>query len=104
MDLREVELEPATFGLASEQGARVEHLGRPALRLEEGVLHALVDGVELLDGAIDGEIAVPSERCFHGLVWRAAEPDFESFLVRPHQVGKDDAIQYSPNPNFTDAP
>jgi hypothetical protein len=57
----------------------------------------LVDGVELGDGTIELELAVERERSFHGVVWRVHDDEnFESFFVRPHQVGNPDAIQYTP--------
>ena len=97
--LTTVPIELATFGLANGEADVVEHLGRRALRFEESVLNALLDGVELVDGVVEVDLWLPRERCFHGVVWRAAGPDFESFFVRPHQVGNPDAIQYTPNPN-----
>ncbi|HET9851542.1 MAG TPA: hypothetical protein VFP56_03430 [Candidatus Limnocylindrales bacterium] len=94
-----VPIEPAAFGLAPDEAEVVEHLGRRALRFVDGSFNALVAGVELVDGTIETDIAVPRERSFHGVVWRSAGADFESFFVRPHQVGNPDAIQYTPNPN-----
>ena len=99
MELHAVPLQLETFGLAGGEASIVEHLGRMALRFEEGVLNALASGVELAHGVIEAEIAVARERSFHGVVWRVAEPDFESFFVRPHQVGNDDAIHYTPCPH-----
>jgi len=53
--------------------------------------------VELQDGTIELELAVGRERAFHGVVWRARDTEnYESFFVRPHQVGNSDAIQYTP--------
>jgi hypothetical protein len=64
-----------------------------------GFAAALVD-VELADGWVELELAVGSERAFHGLIWRAAdERNYESFFVRPHQVGNPDAVQYTPVTN-----
>jgi hypothetical protein len=97
--LTTVPIELAAFGLDPGQAEVVDHAGRLALRFEEGVLNALVRGVELLDGVLEADLWVPRERSFHGVAWRAAGPDFESFFVRPHQVGNPDAIQYTPNPN-----
>jgi hypothetical protein len=61
----------------------------------DGVL-ALLDGVELRDGTVELELCTGSERGFYGVVWRAAGGSYESFFVRPHQVGNPDAIQYTP--------
>jgi len=64
-----------------------------------GFAAALAD-VELEDGWIDLELAVGTERSFHGIVWRAADDrNYESFYVRPHQVGNPDAVQYTPVTN-----
>jgi hypothetical protein len=50
-----------------------------------------------VDGAIEVELAVGPERGFHGVVWRVRDDEnFESFFVRPHQVGNPDAVQYTP--------
>jgi hypothetical protein len=97
--LQAVPIELAAFGLDPAEAAVVDHASRRALRFEEGVLNALVHGVSILDGVLEVDLWVPRERSFHGVVWRAAGPDFESFFVRPHQVGNPDAIQYTPNPN-----
>src|SRR4051812_43468294 len=99
MAMRPVELELAFFALAGGEASIVEHLGRPSIRFQEGSWNALLNGVELEDGVIEVDLAVSAERSFHGVVWRAVGRDFESFFVRPHQVGNDDAIQYTPNPN-----
>jgi hypothetical protein len=64
-----------------------------------GFAAALAD-VELSDGWVQLELAVGAERSFHGLVWRAADDrNYESFYVRPHQVGNPDSIQYTPVTN-----
>jgi hypothetical protein len=63
-----------------------------------GTAAAIAD-VELMDGWIELELAVGPERAFHGVVWRAAEGSYESFFVRPHQVGNPDAVQYTPVTN-----
>ena len=37
------------------------------------------------------------ERSFHGVFWRGQDGEnYESFFVRPHQVGNPDSIQYTP--------
>ena len=59
----------------------------------------LVD-TELEDGWVEVELRVTAERSFHGVVWRVVDPDnYESFFVRPHQVGNPDAVQYTPVSN-----
>lgn len=72
-----------------------EHLGRRCVRLES--TSATLSDVELVDGAIEVELAVGPERGFHGVTWRVRDDEnFESFFVRPHQVGNPDAVQYTP--------
>jgi hypothetical protein len=70
-----------------------DHLGRACARLEGT---ATLD-VELVDGAIEVDMAVGPERAFPGVFWRGRGAErFESFFVRPHQVGNPDAVQYTP--------
>ena len=71
------------------------HRGRSCVRIE--TMHAVPRGVELVDGILEADIAVPVERGFPGVMWRLQDAEnFESFFVRPHQVGNPDAIQYTP--------
>ena len=71
------------------------HRGRDCA-VASGFGVALAD-VELTDGAVELELAVGAERAFHGVVWRArGTENYESFFVRPHQVGNPDAVQYTP--------
>jgi hypothetical protein len=70
-----------------------EHVGRSCVRLDGT---ATLD-VGLVDGAIEVDLAVGPERAFPGVFWRGRGADrFESFFVRPHQVGNPDAVQYTP--------
>jgi hypothetical protein len=72
-----------------------EYRGRPCIRLESST--ATLADIELVDGAIELDLAVTPERGFHGVVWRVRDDEnFESFFVRPHQTGNDDAVQYTP--------
>src|SRR5262249_29130729 len=77
-----------------------QHDGRRCLRLDAGLdgpARAPVADGELVDGSFVVELCVPSGRSFHGVAWRVQSPrDYESFFVRPHQVGNPDAIQYTP--------
>lgn len=75
-----------------------EFRGRRCLAFAPTVdLLGSVAGVELTDGVIEIDLAVTRERAFHGVAWRVRDDDnYESFYVRPHQVGNDDAIQYNP--------
>ncbi len=69
------------------------HLGRNCV--VAGGSAAVLADLSLAEGAIEVELYVGRERAFHGLVWRARdEANYESFFVRPHQVGNPDAVQY----------
>src|SRR5262249_6008868 len=48
------------------------------------------------DGTFELELRVTGERAFPGIDWRIGDDGWESFFVRPHQVGNPDAIQYTP--------
>jgi len=75
-----------------------EHLGRQSLLLVGGA--AVLEDVELEDGVIEFDIAFGPERGFAGVAWRAREGgNNEHFYLRPHQSGKPDSIQYTPNFN-----
>jgi hypothetical protein len=57
----------------------------------------LVPDVELADGVLEADLTIPAERSFHGVAWRVQdELNYESFFLRPHQVGNPDSIQYTP--------
>ena len=78
---------------------QVEHLGRECVRLGMDEVFPVVPatGVELLDGTIEADVAIGPERSFHGVFWRGRDDEnYESFFVRPHQVGNPDSIQYTP--------
>jgi hypothetical protein len=70
-------------------------LGRECVRVDDA--RGTLAGVELVDGAIEVELAVGPERAFPGVFWRGRDAEnFESLFVRPHQVGNPDAVQYTP--------
>jgi hypothetical protein len=48
------------------------------------------------DGTYELDLRVTGERSFPGIEWRIGDDGWESFFVRPHQVGNPDAIQYTP--------
>ncbi len=78
------------------------HLGRECVAAADPTDRFLLtlDDVELTDGVIELELAVAAQRAFHGVVWRVQdEENYESFFVRPHQVGNPDSIQYTPVSN-----
>jgi hypothetical protein len=95
--LHEAPLDPAAWGLAAVEHDVTDHLGRRCIRFGEVVASPALAGVVLEDGVIEVDLAVERERCFHGVMWRARDDEnFESFFVRPHQVGNPDSIQYTP--------
>ena len=78
----------------AERGAST-FAGRRSV-LAGGDAAVLLDG-ELEEGTIELELGVGRQRGFYGVVWRARDDEnFESFYVRPHQVGNPDAVQYTP--------
>ena len=97
-ELRNVPLDSADWGWAPDAVRDAEYRGRPCITFGESVdLIATVAGVELTDGVIEMDMAVTGERAFHGLVWRVRDrANYESFYVRPHQVGNPDSVQYNP--------
>ena len=97
--LTELPLSPESWGLGPDDVEMADIHGRPGLRFRDGVPTPLARGVKLGDGILEMDLLVPSERCFHGLVWHVAGPSHELFFVRPHQVGNPDAIQYTPVTN-----
>ena len=77
--------------------AEAELAGRAAVRLSGAGVLVWPRGVTLEDGVLEADLAVTREWSFHGVAWRVAdESNYESFFVRPHQVGNPDAIQYTP--------
>lgn len=73
---------------------------RRALQFPDTFELARVDSLDLADGTLELDLAVTAERSFHGVAWHAADDrNYESFFVRPHQVGNPDAIQYTPVTN-----
>ena len=80
--------------------ARAELDGRVGVRLSGPGALACPRGATLRDGVLEVDVAVTVERSFHGVAWRVADDaNYESFFVRPHQIGNPDAIQYTPVTN-----
>jgi len=74
-----------------------EHRGEKCLCFPESFTVAAARNLSLTDGVIQARVSVPRARSFHGLVWRCQDREnYESFFVRPHQVGNPDSIQYTP--------
>lgn len=92
---RSVAFDSPEWTFDARQAARVEHLGRPALRLESGM--AWLPQAAFTNGIIEFDIAIPRQRGFSGVAWRVQAPgDFEHFYLRHHQSGNPDANQYTP--------
>ncbi|HJP87688.1 MAG TPA: hypothetical protein VJ850_01480 [Candidatus Limnocylindrales bacterium] len=96
--LREVALDDPAWGWRDGDVRSTEFDGRPCTAFGDEVnLLGLPAGVSMVDGTIEIDVAVTGERAFHGLVWRVLDrANYESFYVRPHQVGNPDSIQYNP--------
>jgi hypothetical protein len=94
-----VPFEPERWAWTAGTQTPAEHLGRECLFVDASEAGALgtVAGVELADGVVEVELALGRERGFHGVIWRVRDDEnYESFFVRPHQVGNPDAVQYTP--------
>jgi hypothetical protein len=71
------------------------HLGKPALRLQEGSL--LLEDANFKNGIIEFDIALAADRYFPAIAFRMQdEKNYEQYYVRPHQSGNPDAMQYTP--------
>jgi len=57
----------------------------------------LLPDVVFEDGFVEADLVLAPGRSFPGIVFRLVDDaNYESFFLRPHQVGNDDAIQYTP--------
>jgi len=77
-----------------------QYLGREALRLRNGA--AILTGSELQDGVIEYDVATTGHRSFVGVAFRLRQSprvEYEHFYLRPHQSGRFDASQYTPEIN-----
>src|SRR4051794_1902252 len=73
------------------------YLGRRCFSFTDAYQLAELSDVLLRDGWVEIDLAVERARAFHGVFWRrTGELQYESFFLRPHQVGNPDAIQYTP--------
>ncbi len=87
MPLREVQIKGATA---------TEHLGRQCYLFEGNDVLVAYEDVSLRNGSVQVDVAVTGERSFPGLAFRVRGEQYESFFIRPHQVGNPDAVQYTP--------
>ena len=73
----------------------VDYLGQAALKIKGG--SAVLPDLDIRNGLVEFDIAVPEERGFAGLVFRLQDDsNYEHFYIRPHQSGNPDANQYQP--------
>lgn len=80
----------------------VTHMGREALKFTGGRLW--LEGVELSNGVIEFEVAMPEVPAFIGVNFRVASDIFyEDFYLRTHLDNKPDALQYQPVVNRVSA-
>lgn len=98
IDLHEVRLDDPAWGWRPGDVRSVDFAGRACISFGDDVdLLGLPAGVSMADGVLEVDVLVSGERAFHGLVWRVLDhANYESFYVRPHQVGNPDACQYNP--------
>jgi hypothetical protein len=97
-DLREIPLESPDWGWRPGDVRSTEHAGRACVAFGDAVdVLGLPVGVSMVDGVVEVDVLLTGERAFHGVVWRVLDrANYESFYVRPHQVGNPDACQYNP--------
>ena len=89
------EVEAATFEPQT-------YLGQEAIKLQGGSV--ILADTEIENGVVEFDIAVSGERGFAGLIFRQQDSyNFEHFYIRPHQSGKPDANQYTPEFNGVSA-
>ncbi len=94
-EAEEIPFDDPRWTFDADRAEIVEFHGREALYLDGG--RAWLPGVRLTDGVIEFDIAFGPERGFSGAMFRLQERgDFENFYFRPHQGGKPDASQYTP--------
>lgn len=90
-----VPMDSPRWKLEAQEAVVEEHLGRQCLRLRGG--WALLEDVEMLDGIIEYDIAIPTKRGFSGASWRIQDQgNMEQFYMRHYQSGNPDANQYTP--------
>ncbi|MEZ4772371.1 MAG: hypothetical protein R3D00_04245 [Bacteroidia bacterium] len=72
-----------------------EYMGEKSLFLQGGI--AFLKDIELRNGIIEFDLAVPEKRGFVGAIFRSTDPsNYEEFYLRMHQSGNPDATQYTP--------
>ena len=95
--LRDVPIDPVVWEIEPSSFELAEHESRTCLLFGDAFAVVTANGIDLEDGVIEADLTVGRARSFHGLVWRAQDHEnYESFFVRPHQMGNPDSIQYTP--------
>lgn len=88
-------LDEARWEWHAEDHGFEEHLGRPALRLGNGL--AAISDAGFENGVLEVDMAIGPERSISGVAWRISDPgNYESFFLRPHRRGFPDSTQYTP--------
>lgn len=94
----DVAMEAGNWEVQAREHRFEAHLGRPGLFLQNGA--AIVKDAEFSNGTISFDIAVAEQRGFSGAIWHhRPDESYEFFYIRPHQSGKPDAVQYTPDFN-----
>jgi hypothetical protein len=87
--------------LSTAPDATVEtFMGREALLLRSGVVY--LPDVQFRNGTVEYDVATTGHRSFVGTAFRirqAPRVEYEHFYIRPHQTGRFDATQYTPEIN-----
>ena len=101
----EVPFDSSAWNLEDAVAAEVvEHRGQQSLYLEGGA--AWLEDVAFTDGTIEFDTAMPGERGFVGVRFRAPSDEpggWEDVYVRLHKSGSPDAVQYTPAFNGANA-
>ncbi len=95
-----LEFDGRTWVSASPDAKVEQFMGREALLLRNGGV--FLEGVEFQNGVIEYDMATTGHRSFVGAAFRLRETprsEYEQFYVRPHQTGRFDATQYTPEIN-----
>ena len=93
-----IELDGESWNVTAAEGRVEQYLGQESLYMLNG--NAVLENVEFTNGVIEYDVAFALERGFLAVIWRMQDGgNFEEFYLRPHQSGKADANQYTPEFN-----
>jgi len=83
------------FTIEGKKADFIQYKGKPSLLLNGA--SATVNGVSLINGIIEYDVAFSESRNFVGVKFRQQDSkNAEEFYIRPHQSGNPDANQYTP--------